>query len=45
MVPNFWNVLTDKLINTLPIETFKAGLDMTMGQSLNITNLIKYTII
>ena len=26
-VPNYWNVLPDTLINTLPIESFKAGLD------------------
>jgi len=25
-VPNFWNLLPDSLINTLPIESFKAGL-------------------
>ena len=26
-VPNFWNLLPDSLINVLPIESFKAGLD------------------
>jgi hypothetical protein len=38
-VPNYWNVLPDTLINTLPIESFKAGLDRflpTLRQWVNL---------
>jgi hypothetical protein len=38
-VPNYWNVLPDTLINTLPIESFKAELDRfipTLRQWVNL---------